>query len=615
MIKYFLVLAAVLFGTISYAQMPDTLWTKTFGGSSEEVGYCVQQTRDGGYITVGYTSSYGAGGSDVYLCKMNAGGIKQWTRTFGGSGSERGYSVQQTTDGGYIIAGYTWSFGAGEGDVYLIKTDASGNEQWSNTYGASGEEGGYGVQQTLDGGYIIVGYTESFGASIWDVYLIKTDSSGNEQWSRTYSGSYSDYGRCVQQTRDGGYIIAGYTYFSVASGWNMYLIKTDDSGNQEWSQSFGGSGGDLAYSVQQTEDGGYIIAGYTSSYGAGEHDVYVIKTTLSGVIEWTQTYGGSSDEVAYCAEQTDDGGYIIAGNTNTYGAGAEDAYLIKADSTGNEIWSQTIGGTSNDFARWVQQTSDGGYIITGYTSSYGAGGYDMWLIRLKPAGGYPDVNITLMPITWPIQIPPAGGSFDFYAFVTNNQGEAVSLDLWIDALLPDSAIVYPLAGPFSVTLNTGTTGWYRIQNVPASAPAGIYMYNAYAGLYPASVWSMNSFDFEKLETGDGVEVSGWMNYGDGFEIWLNESVTEAPNVFILLGNYPNPFNPITTISYNLPEATEVALTVYDVSGRQVAILVDEYRQEGSHKVTFDAYSLSSGVYLYQLKAGDLNTTGKMVLMK
>jgi len=211
-----------------------------------------------------------------------------WWRTYGGTNQDWGYSVQQTADGGYIVAGATKSYGAGNEAVYLIKTNASGDTLWTRTYGGASADCGYSVQQTSDGGYIITGYTYSFGAGAPDsanVYLIKTDTSGDTLWTRTYSGTGNDYGRSVQQTADGGYIIAGYThYFGMGppDSTNVYLIKTDASGDTLWTKTYGGTSPDFGYSVQQTADGGYVIAGYTASFGAGDDDVYLIKTDSLG---------------------------------------------------------------------------------------------------------------------------------------------------------------------------------------------------------------------------------------------------------------------------------------------------------------------------------------------
>jgi hypothetical protein len=366
----------------------EALWSRTYGGSSDEdFGWSVQQTTDGGYIVTGYTYSFGAGEGDVYLIKTDSLGDTLWTRTCGGSDREWGRSVQQTTDGGYIVVGSTRSFGAGEGDVYLIKTDSNGDTLWTRTYGGSdGGDGGGSVQQTTDEGYIVAGVTSSFGAGESDVYLIKTDSLGDTLWTRTYGGSGEDCGRFVLQTKDGGYMVAGYTYSFGAGNRDVYLIKTDPTGDTLWTRTYGGSGWDEGTSVQQTTDGGYVVAGRTDSFGVGYWAVYLIKTDSNGDTLWTRTYGGSSGDVSNSVQQTTDGGYIVAGETNSFGAGEDDVYLIKTDSLGDTLWTRTYGGSSWEQGSSVQQTTDGGYVVAGWTHSFGAGGGDFMLTKLDSLG-------------------------------------------------------------------------------------------------------------------------------------------------------------------------------------------------------------------------------------
>ena len=359
---------------------PAAVWNKTFGGSGDDSGRPVQQTSDGGYIIAGYTESYGAGYQDVWLIKTDSSGNEAWNKTFGGSDGDSGYSVQQTSDGGYIIAGLTTSYGVVDFFVWLIKTDSSGNASWNKTFGGEGSGGASSVQQTSDGGYIIAGSTWSYGAGSADALLIKTDSSGNLAWNKSFGGPDEDNGYSVQQTSDGGYIIAGETESYGAGYQDVWLIKTDSSGNEAWNKTFGGEGSDYGHSVQQTSDGGYIIAGETGSYEGG--DVWLIKTDSSGNVAWNKTFGGSDGDSGYSVQQTSDGGYIIAGRTSSYGDGRVDAWLIKADSSGNLAWNKTFGGSGWDYGDSVQQTSDGGYIIAGSTNSYGAGNYDVWLIKV-----------------------------------------------------------------------------------------------------------------------------------------------------------------------------------------------------------------------------------------
>jgi len=250
-------------------------WSRTFGGSENDLAYSVQQTSDGGYILLGTTESYGAGGYDFWLIKTDAQGNMQWDRTFGGSEDDWGYSVQQTSDGGYILLG--GSYGTGDGDFWLIKTDAQGNKEWGRTFGGRDIDWGWSVQQITDGGYILLGYTYSYGAGKADVWLIRTDAYGDKEWGRTFGGSEDDWGISVQQTADGGYILLGYTYSYGAGKADVWLIRTDAYGDKEWDRTFGGSETDWGTSVQQTEDGGYILLGCTASYGAGELDFWLIK--------------------------------------------------------------------------------------------------------------------------------------------------------------------------------------------------------------------------------------------------------------------------------------------------------------------------------------------------
>ena len=276
-------------------------WSHTYGGSSYDEGYAVQLTDDRGYIIAGATVSFGAGDWDVWLIKTDSNGNEEWNSTFGGISYDRGYSVQQTDDDRYIIAGYTVSYNSdGTGcDVWLIKTDSNGNEEWNSTFGGTGIPNkfdmGYDVQQTDDGGFIIAGDTEIYYVSMSDVLLIKTDSSGNEVWTKTFGGSAADRGRSVQQTFDGGYIIAGWAVSFIGPDPDVWLIKTDTNGDEEWNSIYGyeENSGEWGYAVQQTIDGGYVIAGATmsavlmrngskSSNKEEGTDVWLIKTISDG---------------------------------------------------------------------------------------------------------------------------------------------------------------------------------------------------------------------------------------------------------------------------------------------------------------------------------------------
>ncbi len=360
-------------------------FNKTYGIAMTRA---VQQTSDGGYIMAGNISP------DALLIKIDTTGNKVWDKTFGGGGDDWANAVQQTSDGGYILAGVTFSFGAGSADAWLIKTDANGNKVWDKAFGGSNIDVAYSVQQTSDGGYILAGWTNSFGVGGNDDWMIKTDANGNKVWDKTFGGSSSEGIYSVQQTSDGGYILAGLTTSFGAGYADAWLIKTDANGNKVWDKTFGGSGNDQAFAVQQTSDSGYILVGLTTSFGDVNGDVWLIKADANGNKVWDKTFGGSESDSApegSAVQQTSDGGYILAGNTMSFGAGGCDAWLIKTDANGNKVWDKTFGGSNTDSASAVQQTSDGGYIMVGVTYSFvEVNGYaDAWLIKTDANGNAP----------------------------------------------------------------------------------------------------------------------------------------------------------------------------------------------------------------------------------
>ncbi|HEY9115731.1 MAG TPA: T9SS type A sorting domain-containing protein [Bacteroidales bacterium] len=370
-------LCSLLISNSLFAQIPDTLWTKTYGGVQAEDGYSVQQTSDGGFIITGFTYSYGAGAIDIYLIKTNADGDTLWTKTYGTFAVDEGRSVQQTSDGGFVITGTVWAQSKGK-QVWLIKTDANGDSIWAKDFGGNNDEVGHCVQQTNDGGYIITGEVVVSGNLI-DLWLIKTDSDGNYDWSKIYGGTRFDKGYSVQQTTDGGYIVTGYTG-SFGAGYNdAWLLKTDAAGDTLWTKTFGGFDNDYGYSVQQTTDGGYFITGVSYSFGFGS-GVYLVKTDASGDILWTKNYEGGQGK---SGQQTSDGGYIITGWAEPLGPANSNVWLLRTNSSGDTLWTKTFGASEYEEGRSVKQTSDGGYIVCGFTDSYGAGVYDIWLIRVE----------------------------------------------------------------------------------------------------------------------------------------------------------------------------------------------------------------------------------------
>ncbi|MFA7275056.1 MAG: T9SS type A sorting domain-containing protein [Crocinitomicaceae bacterium] len=385
---------SILFIFLSISVFSQTTFQRAFGGTASDEGLSVRQTPDGGYIIAGTTTSYGSGGRDVLVIKTDFAGDTIWTRTYGDSnGNEYGYCIQLTNDGGYIVSGSSQNFFSGEEDMYLLKLKANGDTSWTRNYGGNGFEGGYYVQQTSDGGYIMSGQTPAFGAGGFDVYLVKINDNGNIAWTKTYGGLDAEYANAVQQTSDGGYIITGSNGNTFGfGGSDFYLIKTDSLGNHIWSKTYGDTGFEEGKAVKQTTDGGYIIAGSSeNTLGPLGPNFCLIKTNSVGDTLWAKLYGGSMIDECYDVQQTSDGGYIMVGKSFSFSTNGDyDVYVVKVNSQGIEQWSKTYGGSTtnhNEIGYSIQQTSDNGFIITGETLyGFGVGLRNLYLIKTDSLG-------------------------------------------------------------------------------------------------------------------------------------------------------------------------------------------------------------------------------------
>jgi hypothetical protein len=368
-------------------------WTRTYGGPANDIGCCVEQTRDLGYIICGTSWQ-----PQWNLIKTNQTGDILWT-----CHPSQSHWVQQTSDGGYIVTGEAL-IDDGKYHISLLKTDSLGNTLWwrDDLNGV-----GYSVQQTLDEGYIITGHKSLWlDEGIGDLWLIKTDSLGDTVWTRTYGAEGPDCGHCVRETNDGGYIISGYSE-SLGSLW---LLKTDENGDTVWTQSSSGWVLGRGYCVQQTSDEGYILTGSIAPLYDGKNHLFLLKTDSTGDtlwsrmdIGWLSEYGGGAGR---CIQQTPDDGYIITGYTSEWYDEINDLWLIKTDDKGDTLWTRIYGGENEDAGHCVDQTADGGYIITGATKSFGAGGYDLWLIKTDALGDTlgiteePPVTSATHPFDW-----------------------------------------------------------------------------------------------------------------------------------------------------------------------------------------------------------------------
>jgi len=321
--------------------------------------------------------------SNLLLVKIYP--IPKWMNTFGGKGNDFGSVIKETADGGYILLGGNSFESSGKVDIWVIKFDSDGRMQWDNIFGGKEGEWAGNILQTAEGGYILLGGTVSKGAGKGDIWLIKLDTNGKIQWDKTFGGPDGESTGSVQLTSDGGYIIAGGTSSKGSGQMDIWVIKIDSKGKILWDKTFGGRKHDTGTSIRQTADGAYIIAGNTTSKGSGQMDIWVIKIDSKGKILWDKTFGGRKSEWVKSFQLTTDGAYILAGSTSSKGTGKNDAWVIKIDSEGKILWDKTFGGKNNESCNSIQQTTDGGFIFAGSVEKTNRQ-YDAWIVKLDSKG-------------------------------------------------------------------------------------------------------------------------------------------------------------------------------------------------------------------------------------
>jgi len=389
--KKFVLVSTFFFILLSFTFL-DAQWVRTYGGSGNDRAKFVLPTRDGGFIIAGETElSYnGESNFDVWLLKLDMNGNIEWQKAYHWIHLNTDYdstffSMWQTNDGGYIVTGYMYSYLPEE--LWMLKLDSSGNIIFFE-FGRFTPILNYFanfIEKTADGGFILMGNSssDSEGEDFW---VLKLSQEWDIEGRWAYGGDDDDRACSVQQTSDGGYILTGNTLSFGAGREDIWVLKLSLGGNIEWQRTYGGVDDDIACSVQQTSDGGYILAGNTLSFGAGREDIWVLKLSQGGDIEWQRTYGGDNDDRACSVQQTSDGGYIIGSNTQSFDTGEVFFLILKLTNSGDIEWQKILGAGLGEKANTVKHSSDGGYIVAGSISSFGAGGSDFWVLKLLQDG-------------------------------------------------------------------------------------------------------------------------------------------------------------------------------------------------------------------------------------
>ena len=383
---------------------PELSWSRTFGGVDRDMCHAVVQTREGNYALLGGNRSIDGGGvdNDIWFINTDSRGNDVYSRLYNSPGEDCGYDMKQTTDGGYVIAGASGSYGPGLSACWLCRCDSRGDPIWQQTYGNGGEaiEVCKSVVQTEDGGFLLAGYTEpdpfEYHENRSDFYLVKTDAEGELEWDYAYDFVFTESAEVVIKTDDGGYLVAGggAEQDDQLSAWDFIAFKINEIGELQWWHTYGGDleYEDICLTALQTDDSGFLLAGRSKSSGAGDYDFYLVKTDDEGVETWNDYYGGEGEDICESIVDIRDGGYLLAGSTTSFGEGGYDMCLLKVDVNGDLKWSIPFGGDEDDFCTSAQQTADGGFILGGYTNSFGEGEYDFWLVKTEPE---PDVDMPL----------------------------------------------------------------------------------------------------------------------------------------------------------------------------------------------------------------------------
>ena len=356
------------------------LWSKTYGGSGDDFAVSLEKSADGGYLVAGGTYSFGFGDGDAWVLKLRSDGRVAWEWSYGEMTEDGVSLVRERGGSGFLLAGMTiW-------DLWVVALDPDGSISWQNAYGGTGYDFARSIEVTSDGGYIVAGSTESFGAGIRNAWVLKLNPDGSVAWQKAYGDQGIEYCYAVRETGDGGYIAAGGTDSFGSGEFDIWLLRLDSAGTVLWQKAFGGEQMEYVYSVLETSGGHFLVVGVSESFPPGGRDAWLLELDSNGAVVWQKAYGGGYHDFAAAAIETNNGGYVVVGGTESFGSGAADMWMLRLDGGGAVLWEKAYGGIDDDVAWAVQPTDSGGYILAGVTGSFGAGGADVWVLKVDVMG-------------------------------------------------------------------------------------------------------------------------------------------------------------------------------------------------------------------------------------
>jgi len=600
----------------------SSIFEKTYGGLNSEMGVTIDNTSDGGFIIGGSTESFTTT-QETYVIKLDSTGSIQWSKIYASPGNlDRIHGIKQTSDGGYYVSGYIEG-GFGFIDNLTMKIDMNGNIVWAKNSGGVEADDVRKIKITSSGELLVAGTNASFGVGSKDVQAMKLSSNGNFEWAKTYGTLYEDFNSSCTIASDGNYLLSGAVDITGSYGIQPTLIKLDTLGNIIWAKYFSGNNEDWGRDIIESSNGGYLLVGDTKSYGyGGSSDIYIIKTDTSGNVDWARAIGGIGEETVHCVLLTSDLKYVISGTTSSYGFGGYDAFLMKFDLNGSVEWFRTYGGNTDDYGLDFVEAPDNGFALTGRRSSNTLGGDDVYLVKTDADGNSSCAFGTFNPNVFTIEnlqsISLNMGTLNYISSnnlplttIAPNSGENTSC-----AVIPVELKSFNYELENNDVVLTWTTAT-EINNMGFKIFRDDNEIGFVAGAGTTTEPQNYSFKDENLESGTyhydllQIDFDGtFKNVGT-----LDVEVQIIPDNYSLEQNFPNPFNPTTKIRYSLKDDCHVSLSVYDVLGNKVASLVNSYQNAGMYEIIFNGSNLSSGIYFYQLKAGEFTAIKKLVIIK
>ncbi|MCB1060731.1 MAG: T9SS type A sorting domain-containing protein [Calditrichaeota bacterium] len=561
--------------SVAFAQAPGVDWEHQAALGSNFQAQSLREVGVGEVVAAGYTDVNFV--FDVVVRKQLADGSLDWNTVIPTSNDEQGTGICLAAGGGYAVCGWT-SASYGPADFILKFLTASGTLTNSFDYGTSDDEVANDIETTSDFGYIMCGYRERANSGR-DFHLVKVTSAGVLEWAKTYGGPESDIAHAVIQTPDGGYAVVGETNSFGNGGSDVWLLRLDVNGDSLWSAAYLSADIEVGYDLAQTADGGFVIAGYQLTFGPVDQNALLIKTNSAGAMQWVTVHDNGGFDAATGINVCADGGFVLCGRSDA--GGTDDAMVLRFDEIGQHYWTVTTGGASGDGANEIRQLNSGGYIYCGYRANPQAERIEWYVVKLLPD----------TPLDGPLPV-------ELLDFSATSVAEGIQIQ-WQTASeldLDRFEVWRGERGNFQLVYNTfprgnassGSSYSFVDENVTENTPYDYYLVSVDVG-------------GAREEFRERMATASW--YGNG----------EIPSEFGLTA-YPNPFNPSTTIEFQLPEAGSVVVSIFDNTGRIVERM-ERAADAGEVRFDWNAKGKTSGVYFAQVRAGKFVRTVPLVLLK